>query len=205
MFLTALTVGPVQTNCYIIACDETKKAIVVDPGDEVDRILEVIEKNHLNLIAIVNTHGHFDHTGGNAELKKQTGAPIGIHESDAFMLPILSETADLFGLSVPNSPPADTYFVSGQTLEMGNISFTVLSVPGHTPGGIALYTPGKVFVGDSLFSGSIGRTDLPGGNLNVLLEGIRAQLFTLPDETVVYPGHGPETTIGEEKITNPFL
>lgn len=205
MFLTALTVGPVQTNCYIVACEETKKAVVIDPGDEVSHILEVLGKNDLTLTAIINTHGHFDHAGGNKALQEATGVPIWIHEKDAFLLPILSDTGRLFGLDIVNSPPADMYLTKGQQIDIGTLSFTVLEVPGHTPGGIALYTPGIVFVGDSLFAGSIGRTDLPGGSTETLLHSIRDQLLTLPEETIVYPGHGPATTIGSEQKTNPFL
>lgn len=205
MFVTDLSVGPIGTNCYILACEETKKAIVIDPGDEAERILALLQQKETTPIAIVNTHGHFDHTAANAAMKEATSAPLWIHEKDAFMLPILSETAALFGLNVPNSPDADAFLTPGQIITVGNIQLEVRHVPGHTPGGIALYTKGFVFVGDSLFAGSIGRTDLPGGNFDVLLESIRKELFTLPADTIVYPGHGPSTTIGEEIATNPFL
>jgi len=205
MFLTSLSVGPIETNCYILACDQTKKAIIIDPGDEAERILNLLQQNNLTPVTIVNTHGHFDHTSANADLKKATEASLLIHEKDAFMLPILSETAAIFGLSVPNSPNADAFLIPGQTIDIGTLQLEIRHVPGHTPGSIALYAKGFVFVGDSLFAGSIGRTDLPGGNLKELVESIRKELFTLPADTVVYSGHGPSTTIGEEIATNPFL
>ena len=199
MLITSVTVGPVQTNCYIVACEDTRKAIVVDPGDEPQRILESIHKNKLDVIAIINTHGHFDHAGANAALHEAINAPIWIHEKDAFLLPILSEMGVLFGLDIPNSPPADAYLMGGQEITVGNLTLEVLDVPGHTQGGIALYAPDVLFSGDSLFAGSIGRTDLPGGNIKTLIGNIQNQLMELPDETVVYPGHGPATTIGEER------
>ncbi len=205
MILENLEVGPIMANCYILGCEETKEAAVIDPGGDPDRILRAVDRMGLAVKLIINTHGHFDHVGANKQLKDATGAPILIHEGDAPMLGHLSQAAASFGLSVENSPTADTMPADGDTLTFGRITLKVLHVPGHSPGGIALQTEDAVFVGDTLFSGSIGRTDLPGGNFDKLIASVRTKLFTLPDETRVFCGHGPATTIGREKRYNPFF
>lgn len=194
-----------MANCYILGCERTRSAAVIDPGDEADRILLKLAEDNLRLEYIINTHGHFDHVGANGPLKKATGAEIVIHPADAPMLAQLGRTAASFGLSVENSPPPDRTVGEGDVISFGDISLKVLHTPGHSPGGISLYTDGMVFVGDTLFAGSIGRTDLPGGDFNTLIAAIKTKLFPLGDDVLVYTGHGPETTVGREKRANPFL
>ncbi|MBS0012822.1 MAG: MBL fold metallo-hydrolase [Desulfobacterales bacterium] len=205
MILKSLAVGPIMANCYIIGCESTKSAAVIDPGDEADRILKELAKDGLTLKCIINTHGHFDHVGGNADLKKASGADIVIHPADEAMLADLVRTAAAFGLSAQNSPAPDRTVQEGDTISFGEISLRVLDTPGHSPGGISLHTDNMVFVGDALFAGSIGRTDLPGGDFQTLISSIKTKLFPLGDDTTVYTGHGPATSIGQEKRANPFL
>ena len=198
-------VGPLQVNCYIIADEKTKEAVVIDPGDDAQDILGIIRKKGLTVKYIVNTHAHFDHVGGNEELKEATGAEILLHEADAALLGSTSGQARTFGMNAPASPKADRYVKHGDVITAGEVSLAVLHIPGHSPGGICLVEQGMVFTGDALFAGSIGRTDLPGGSHMALIGAIKAILLTLPDDTKVYPGHGPESTIGEEKRENPYL
>ncbi len=205
MIIKSLTVGPIMANCYILGCEETSAAIVVDPGDDVDKILLILAEAKLKVKYIINTHGHFDHVGGNLKLKETTGADILIHTDDAPMLDHLQEAAASFGLSSDNSPAPDRLLKDGDNISCGSITLQVLHTPGHSPGGISLFTQGSVFVGDTLFAGSIGRTDLPGGNFNILKSSIHNKLFVLPDDVTVYPGHMGTTTIGEEKRYNPFV
>jgi len=200
-----LVVGPIQANCYILGCERTKQAAVIDPGDEVDQILTALAKDGLRLVSIINTHGHFDHTGANKALKEATGAELLIHRADAPMIANQGSGAAAWGMNVENSPPADRYIEEGDVITVGDISLKVLHTPGHSPGGISLVTDKIVFVGDTLFAGSIGRTDLPGGDYEGLLEGVRNKIFTLGDDVVVYPGHGPQTTVKQEKQYNPFF
>ena len=205
MIIKQLGVGPLMANCIIIGCEDTKKAAVIDPGDEVDRILMTIAEHQLTVTYILNTHGHFDHVGGNQRLKKVTSAPICIHTEDNVMLKHVASSAASFGMSVENSPDADQLLNDGDMVRIGNIELKVIHTPGHSPGGAAFYVPDVVFVGDTLFAGSIGRTDFPGGSYDQLIASVRNKLFVLPDNTTVYTGHGPTTTIGEEKRTNPFF
>ena len=205
MIIKKLTVGPIQANCFILGCKETREAAVIDPGDEADRILRALTEAKLILKYIINTHGHFDHAGANARLKSVTGAEILIHKLDAYMLDQLSASAALFGVAAVNSPPADRTQEDGDNISFGKITLQVIHTPGHTRGGISLHAEGAVFVGDTLFAGSVGRTDLPGGSAQTLKESIRNRLFTLGDEVTVYPGHMGNTTIGEEKKHNPFV
>ena len=205
MILKTLAVGPIMANCYIIGCESTKSAAVIDPGEEADRILKELAKDSLTLKYIINTHGHFDHVGGNYDLKKASGADIVIHPADEAMLADLVRTAAAFGLSAQNSPAPDRTVQEGDTISFGEISLRVLDTPGHSPGGISLHTDNMVFVGDTLFAGSIGRTDLPGGDFQTLISSIKTKLFPLGDDTKVYTGHGPATSIGQEKRANPFL
>ena len=200
-----LVVGPIQANCYILGCERTKQAAVIDPGDNVDQILTALAKDELRLVSIINTHGHFDHTGANKALKEATGAELLIHRADAPMIANQGSGAAVWGMNVENSPPADRYIEEGDVVTVGDISLQVLHTPGHSPGGISLVTDKIVFVGDTLFAGSIGRTDFPGGDYEGLLEGVRNKIFTLGDDVVVYPGHGPQTTVGQEKQYNPFF
>ena len=204
MIIKSLAVGPIQANCFIIGCETTLTGAVIDPGDDADRIMAEVKKANLHIDHIINTHGHFDHVGGNRRLKDATGAALMIHSLDAPMLAQLDRMAGAFGLNAENSPAPDRRLEDGDTVQVGDLRLAVLHTPGHTPGGISLHTNGCVFVGDTLFQGSIGRTDFPGGDFDTLIASIRTKLFTLDDQTTVYTGHGPETTIGAEKRYNPF-
>ena len=200
MIIKSLPVGPLYTNCFIIGCEDTKEAAVVDPGGDSDKILMSLADDKLTLKYIINTHGHFDHVAGNKKLKETTGAKILIHEEDATLL-----TTPSMGLSADNLQAADEFMKDGDKITFGNITLEVLHTPGHTLGGVSLYTDGHVFVGDTLFAGSIGRTDFPGGNYDTLINSVKDRLFPLGDEVLVYSGHTAETTIGNEKKYNPFF
>lgn len=205
MIIKDLVVGPLMANCFIFGCNKTKEAVVIDPGGDADKILLSLADSELKVKYIINTHGHFDHVCGNGKMKDATGADILIHPLDAPMLGMLSSNAAVFGISVENSPPCDQTIEEGETISFGNISLKVIHTPGHTPGGISLYTDGIVFVGDTLFAGSIGRTDFPGGDFDTLISSIKTKLFDMEDDMRVLSGHGPETSIGSEKRFNPFV
>jgi glyoxylase-like metal-dependent hydrolase (beta-lactamase superfamily II) len=194
-----------MANCFIVGCEETKEAVVIDPGDEADKILMSLAESALTVKYIINTHGHFDHVSANKRMKEVTGADLLIHELDAPMLSQLSASASAWGLPAEDSPPPDRTLDDGDTVDFGSISLQVLHTPGHTPGGISLYADGAVFVGDTLFAGSVGRTDFPGGDFNTLRESIQNKLFALADDVMVYPGHMGPTSIGREKRSNPFV
>lgn len=212
MIIRQMALGPIQANCYILGCEATRQAVVIDPGDTCDRILTALAGDQLTLVHIINTHGHFDHVGANKRLKDVTGADLLIHRDDAPMLSQLASAAAAWGLSAEDSPAADRLLEDGDTITFGNHTLTVIHTPGHSRGGICLYTEyahggetrKAVFVGDTLFAGSIGRTDFPGGDFNTLIGSIRDRLFTLDDDVTVYPGHMGKTTIGMEKHGNPF-
>jgi hydroxyacylglutathione hydrolase len=205
LIIKKLEVGPIMANCFILGCESTKEAAVIDPGDDADRILMELAKSELKVKYLINTHGHFDHVSANKRMKEVTGAQIAIHPDDEPMLEELSRSAMMFGLSAENSPPADVVLKHGDTISFGQITLEVIHTPGHSRGGICLYTKGHLFAGDTLFAGSIGRTDLPGGDYDTLISSIKNNLLGLDDDTIVYTGHGPETTIGREKQTNPFI
>lgn len=205
MIIKELAVGPIMANCFIVGCEDTRKAVVIDPGDDADRILLSLAESKLTVKYLINTHGHFDHVGANRKMKEATGAELMIHPLDAPMLGILTSAASSFGLSVENSPDADKEIVDGDIISFGKVAVKVIHTPGHSPGGVSLYAEGHVFVGDTLFAGSIGRTDFPGGDYNTLISSIQKRLFPLGDDTRVYCGHGPQTTIGQEKRFNPFV
>ncbi len=212
MIIRQMALGPIQANCFILGCEETHQAVVIDPGDDADRILSSLAGDQLTVVHIINTHGHFDHVGANKRLKDVTDADILIHSADAPMLSQLSATAASWGMAAENSPAADRLLEDGDTITFGTHTLTVFHTPGHTLGGICLYvednhagaTNKAVFVGDTLFAGSIGRTDFPGGNFDTLINSIRTKLFSLDDGVTVSPGHMGKTTIGVEKRTNPF-
>ena len=205
MIIKTLAVGPIMANCFVLGCDATQEAAVIDPGDEPDRILLALAESNLTVKLIINTHGHFDHVGANKKLNEVTGAPILIHPLDAPMLNQLADSAAAWGMAAENSPPPDRELQDGDQVHFGNMILKVLHTPGHTPGGISLFTDHEVFVGDTLFAGSIGRTDFPGGSFETLKESIQQKLFTLSENLKVYPGHNQPTTIGGEKRTNPFV
>jgi glyoxylase-like metal-dependent hydrolase (beta-lactamase superfamily II) len=200
-----MPVGPIMANCYIVGCEETREAVVIDPGDDAEKILQKLDELKLKVKYIINTHGHFDHVGANGKLKEATGAELLIHPEDAPMLGQLVQAAAAFGLQSENSPPPDRTIDEGDEIKFGNITFEVIHTPGHSPGGISLKVENYLFVGDTLFSGSIGRTDLPGGNFDTLKASIQKKIFPLGDNIRVFTGHGPETWVGREKKFNPFV
>ncbi len=205
MKVHAFTVGPLQSNSYLLADEVTREAALFDPGMESEAVADVLARERLTVTAIINTHGHFDHVFGNAYFKAKTGAPLLMHRADLDLVKRLEEQSLYFGFRATPSPPPDRFLEEGDEVRVGGIRLRVLHTPGHSPGGICLVTDGTAFVGDTLFAGSIGRTDLPGGSAETLLTSIRERLLTLPDDTVIYPGHGPATTIGHERRHNPFL
>jgi len=207
MIFETIAVGPLSVNCYVVACEKSREGIVVDPGGDVELIEALVQQHELKIGTIINTHGHFDHLGGNRQALATFGARLLIHQSDAPMLSRSAEVARKYGLQGENSPEADDYLVDGMEVSFGSCTLKVLHTPGHTGGGCCLYfeEERKVITGDTLFADSIGRTDLPGGSHEQLLESIRTKLFTLPDDVIAYPGHGPQTTIGHEKRCNPYF
>jgi glyoxylase-like metal-dependent hydrolase (beta-lactamase superfamily II) len=208
MYLRQLQVGHMAVFAYIVGDRESKSGLVIDPAAETDRIVAEAEKNGIEIKYIVNTHGHVDHISGNADMKKKTGAKIIVHEADADML-VSTPAMILSMFRAKSSPAADITVKDGDIIRVGSVSLTVLHTPGHTAGGISLYSNGYVFTGDTLFVESVGRTDLPGGSWEVMVKAIREKLLTLPEDTVVLPGHNygrmPTSTIGHEKRQNPFL
>jgi len=205
MILESVVVGPLMVNCYVLGCENSREGVVVDPGDDTDRILDAVSRHGLKVVAVINTHGHFDHTGGNQRIITETGAGLLIHELDAPMLARAVDTAAMFGLTAENSPPPSRFLTEGEFVAFGEYRLRVLHTPGHTLGGCSLHLEGMVFTGDTLFADSVGRTDFPGGSSVALGKSIREKLLILPDDTIVYPGHGPSTTIGRERKHNPYL
>lgn len=208
MIIIPLVVGNLATNCYVVGDPETKKGIIIDPGGHAERIMDAVERENLEIVAIVDTHGHFDHVLDNEAVKQATGAPIAIHPADA---PMLTDPKKGFGVfamffgGLRGGPPADVLLNEGDEVRFGNQVLKVVHTPGHSQGSISLVGDGVVFSGDALFQGSIGRTDFPGGDYQQLIDSIRTRILTLPDDTVVYSGHGPATTVGDEKRHNPFV
>lgn len=206
MIIVTLPVGLIQTNCYVVGCGETWEGVIIDPGGHPDRILAEVKRQGLTIKYVLNTHGHFDHTDANGVLVKATGAPLAIHPEDRALLEASGGSA-FFGLAANVSPPPNLELHDGDQLEVGKLAFQVLHTPGHTPGHVCFYEAqhGVLFDGDVLFYRGIGRADLPGGDHQRLIDSIQRVLFALPDETVVYSGHGPVTSIGEEKRLNPWV
>jgi hydroxyacylglutathione hydrolase len=200
-----LEVGPLAANAYIVEHTPSRAAVVVDPGDDGEAILREIEARSLTLERILLTHGHFDHVGAVALLRRRTGAPVCIHPEDAPALQNAARQGLIFGLRIPDQPAPDALVRDGDLLPFGDSEFRVAHTPGHTPGGVSYIIGKMAFVGDLVFAGSIGRTDLPGGSYERLIEAVRTKIFTLDDDTVLLPGHGPATTVGTEKRTNPFF
>ena len=203
--------GAFMKNGFIVACEETREAVYIDPGDEVAGLLSFAERHALEVRHILLTHAHIDHITGVAAAKRALGVPVYLHRDDLFLYERAVEYGAMFGLKVEPQPPVDVYYTSGQVITFGGYEARPHHTPGHCPGGVCLQIgkrgeAGKeLFVGDTLFAGSIGRVDLPGGDYNTLIASIRNVLFSFGDEAVVHPGHGPDTTIGRERLTNPFL
>jgi len=216
MILKMLETGPLMANTYIVADDVTREAAVFDPGGDADKILSELEKDDLELKYIINTHAHPDHVGGNKKLHEETGAPVMIHRDEAPGLRLAGSKAAMFGFNSDDSVPSG-FIEVGDIIQVGSIQFKSLDLRGHSPAGLGFLFEGEfelegnkemrkaVICGDALFAGSIGRTDFPGGNLELLLENVRTKIFILPDDTLVLPGHGPITTVGKEKRYNPFF
>jgi hydroxyacylglutathione hydrolase len=211
MLIETRAVEPFFKNGYVLGCEETREGVLIDPGDEVEELLQAVRQHGLSIRYILLTHAHLDHITGVGRAKAALGAPIGLHQADNFLYRAVVQQGLAFGFPVEPQPPVDFFYEPGQSLRFGGYTATVRHTPGHCPGGVCLEI-GKdgeaartLIVGDTLFAGSIGRTDLPGGDAQTLLRSIRDVLFAYPDDTVVYSGHGEPTTIGREKRTNPFL
>lgn len=206
MIIRQLVVGQLQTNCYLAACEETREGVVIDPGDDPARIFGEIDELRIKIRYILNTHAHFDHIGANESMLKRLKVPLALHPLD---LPLLKESggAAVFGLDANQSPDPTMKLSNNQKIRVGNLLFRVLFTPGHTPGHVSFYEASKnvLFDGDVLFDGGIGRTDIPGGDSGAIMHSIKDVLFKLPENTIVYSGHGNRTTIGQEKSTNPWI
>ena len=205
MIIKRLTVGPIQTNCYVIGDERTGQGAIIDPGGDAADILKVVRELGLDIVYVIDTHAHFDHSLANADVLAKTDAKLIIHRDEAQLL-AQGGGATMFGMSPGSSPPADLYLDEGDTITVGDIQLQVLHTPGHTPGSMCLYNAeeGVLFDGDLLFCQGVGRTDLPGGDYHTIVRSLD-RILDLPEETVVYPGHGPETTIGDAKTDNPFI
>lgn len=205
MIIERLVVGMLQSNCYVVGCEDTKAGIIIDPGGDAPSILNKVEQLGLSIKYIVNTHGHIDHIAANRPLKEATGAMIAIHHADAeYLITDQGQFARMLGVLSPG-PPADVLLEEGDDIVFGDDSLHVIHTPGHSSGGISLAADGVVFCGDTLFAMGVGRVDLPGGDWETLVQSIKNRLFTMPDTTTVYTGHGPPTTIGREKSSNPWF
>ena len=202
-----LPVGPLHCNCSVLGDEATLEGMVIDPGDDIEDVLALIRKHNLQVKQIVITHAHIDHVGGAMKLRALTGAPILLNQNDYALLKMLDVQATWVGMRAPGDVKIDAELGHGKSLSAGSLSANVLHTPGHTEGSVCLYFPAEklLIAGDTLFAGSIGRTDLPGGSLEKIMRSLHQRVLTLPDETVVIPGHGPKTTIGDEREGNPFL
>jgi len=206
MILKGIEFAAMGENCYIVGCEETREAAVIDPGGDAPAILRLLEEENLKAVYIINTHGHIDHIGANRAVKAATGAKILIHENDAEMLENAAANFSLMMGTKVTSPPADQLIAEGDIIKVGNtVELEVIHTPGHSRGGVCLKVDKIIFVGDTLFQGSIGRTDFPGGSYPQLIQNIKEKLMCYDDDVVCYPGHGPGTTIGRERKTNPFI
>ena len=208
MIHEVLPVGWLQCNCSIVGDESSREAVVIDPGDEIERVQVILARHHLTVKVIIVTHAHIDHIGGLEKLKRATGARVMMHEADFPMYRDLGGLASLLGVAPPGIVEVDQFLKEGDKVRWGSMALDVLHTPGHSPGSLSLHLPGehaRIFSGDTLFSGSIGRTDLWGGSLREILKSIHERLLPFPDETPVFPGHGPRTTIGDERAHNPLL
>jgi glyoxylase-like metal-dependent hydrolase (beta-lactamase superfamily II) len=200
-----VVVGALETNCYLVYDEDSRECVVVDPGADPQKIFAEVAELEVKPVLLVNTHGHIDHVGANMDIKDHYDVSLLIHEADAAMLQSAFQSELAFLLNAHPSPEPDGFLTEGQELEFGNSHLTVVQTPGHSPGSISLMGDGFLLSGDTLFYGGVGRTDLPGGSWDDLVESIRTRIFTLPDDTVVYPGHGPATKVGQEKDINPYV
>jgi glyoxylase-like metal-dependent hydrolase (beta-lactamase superfamily II) len=204
-----LSLGMFQSNCFIVSCGDTREGVVIDAGDEGEVILRTIDRLHINIKAILETHAHVDHVGALDEVKPALGVPVYMHKDELPMYGMISKQASMFGLKPPKTVSIDKTLEDGDEIQIGKLTAKVIHSPGHSPGSVCFYfaneSPPRIIVGDVLFKGSIGRTDLPGGNYGTIMETLKNVFLPLPGETIVYSGHGPETTIAEEKRFNPFL
>ena len=205
MIIKTIPVSPFMTNCYIFACDKTKEAAIIDAGDESEKILESVDANELRATCLIATHAHIDHISAVYDIKSERNIPFLMHKGESPVLGGFKESQVYFGFGDGEAPDVDEYIDENRPICIGDYALQVIETPGHSPGGICLAVDGKIFVGDTLFSGSVGRTDLPGGSSLVLLDSIHKKLMRLEDSTIVYPGHGPATSIGAERRHNPFL
>jgi glyoxylase-like metal-dependent hydrolase (beta-lactamase superfamily II) len=211
MIIECQAVGPFLKNGFIVGCETTREAVLIDPGDEIPGLLSLAERNALTIRHILLTHAHVDHVTGVAAAKRALDVPVYLHRDDLFLYERAVESGAMFGLRVEPQPPIDVFYQAGQAIPFGRYEVRPHHTPGHCPGGVCLQigrqnADGKeLFVGDTLFAGSIGRTDLPGGDYATLIASIRNVLFAFGDDAIVHPGHGPDTTIGQERRTNPFL
>jgi len=208
MILKTLVVGELQCNCIILGCEKTEESVIIDPGDEPERILKIVSEHKLNVKQLLQTHAHIDHIGGAKGIIETTGAPILLHKNDQFLFDNLQTQAYRFGLEIDEPSRVDKFIAEDDEIVFGKDKMRVIHTPGHSPGSVCFHIDGEQSIllsGDTLFCRSIGRTDLFGGSFEQIIESIRNKLFKLPDDTVVYPGHGPGTTIGDEKRYNPFL
>jgi hydroxyacylglutathione hydrolase len=201
----SVIVGALETNCYIVYCQETLECAVIDPGAEPEKIFRLIGHKGLKPTTLINTHGHVDHVGANRDIKEKFDIPLYLHAADSPMLESILQSELSFFLGAKESPPPDKYLEEGDEIKIGNVSLSVIHTPGHSPGSVSLLGDGILFSGDTLFFGGVGRTDLPGGSWSEMENSIREKIFTLPADTVVLPGHGPTTTVDQETKFNPFI
>jgi hydroxyacylglutathione hydrolase len=200
-----VVVGALETNCYLVYCEETRACAVVDPGADHEKIVAAVADLELKPAVVLNTHGHVDHIGANSDIIRKYAVPLAMHAADTGMLQVSDYIELSLLLGARNSPPPDRLLADGDEIAVGRTSLRVIHTPGHTPGSISFVHGGVLFSGDTLFSGGVGRTDLPGGSWKDLERSIRERILTLPEETLVLPGHGPWTTVGQERAANPFL
>jgi glyoxylase-like metal-dependent hydrolase (beta-lactamase superfamily II) len=211
MIIESRAVAPFMKNGFVVACERTREAVLIDPGDEVQALLSFVQEHDLSVRHILLTHAHVDHVTGVGSAKRALDAPVYLHRDDLFLYEHAVESGALFGMRVERQPPIDVYYAPGQVIAFGALEARPYHTPGHCPGGVCLQIGAAgergrdLFVGDTLFAGSIGRTDLPGGDYGTLISSIRSVLFEFGDDAIVHPGHGPDTTIGRERRTNPFL
>ena len=200
-------VGPLQCNCSVIGDEASREAVVIDPGDDIDRVLLALQRHRLTLKQILITHGHIDHVGGAMKLKHATGAPILMHANDQMQLQLLDQMATWIGVPSPGPVTIDATLADQNPIQIGELKAQAIHTPGHTEGSTCIYFPSekKLIAGDTLFAGSIGRTDLPGGDFQKIISSLHERVLTLPEDTIVIPGHGPATSIGEEKQSNPYM